>query len=251
MIKKKGFTLIELLVVIGIIALLLSIVLPSLKKVKAKARQLVCKSNLRSIHTALIMYAEDNNDKVTDPLGDTTTPDARPNPYVQWKGYDYDRWCRKWYLRLYDYLETPEVYVCPAWRLIDGENFIAYAVGEEIFYVTYTANEYFVSGRELENAAGVRARRDWRYTELVHQTVANNPIALLFADGIYEVNGWNQWRSTELNPATSPTDLPGGRASYRHDGQANFLCADGRIGSLEMEEVDDWDKNDFKPSTLK
>jgi len=60
--KKKGFTLIELLVVISIIALLLSILMPSLQKVKQQARILVCKSNLHQLGVANVSYAADNND---------------------------------------------------------------------------------------------------------------------------------------------------------------------------------------------
>ena len=45
---KQGFTLIELLVVISIIALLLSILMPALQKIKEQARAVICTANLRA-----------------------------------------------------------------------------------------------------------------------------------------------------------------------------------------------------------
>ncbi len=60
---KKGFTLIELLVVISIIAVLLSILMPSLKKAKDKVRSVICRSNLKHWAIPFALYAEDNNGK--------------------------------------------------------------------------------------------------------------------------------------------------------------------------------------------
>ncbi len=60
--KKKGFTLVELLVVISIIALLMSILMPTLAKVRAMAIRAVCSTNLGSLHKAFLTYALDNHD---------------------------------------------------------------------------------------------------------------------------------------------------------------------------------------------
>ena len=57
---KKGFTLIELLVVIAVIALLMSVILPSLNKAKQQARMTVCLSNLKQAAIGALTYETDS-----------------------------------------------------------------------------------------------------------------------------------------------------------------------------------------------
>jgi len=68
--RKSAFTLIELLVVIGIIMILASILTPGLLKAKKKATQAACLANVKAIGSAMMLYADDNNNEF--PYGTTT-----------------------------------------------------------------------------------------------------------------------------------------------------------------------------------
>ena len=60
-VRRVGFTLVELLVVIGIIALLVSILLPTLSQARKSANKVVAGSNMRQIGQAAVFYANDND----------------------------------------------------------------------------------------------------------------------------------------------------------------------------------------------
>jgi len=72
MVRRRAFTLIELLVVVGIIAVLLAILLPSLSRARENAKKSVCAANLKGQGVALAVYAAQNGDWL--PMFNTSAP---------------------------------------------------------------------------------------------------------------------------------------------------------------------------------
>ncbi|MHC4620285.1 MAG: type II secretion system protein [Planctomycetota bacterium] len=87
MTKQEGFTLIELLVVIAIIALLMSILMPALSRVKSQAHAAICMSNLHQWGIAWSMYLTDTEGKTPKSLG--------------------------WWPYMWDYFKDEELLLCP------------------------------------------------------------------------------------------------------------------------------------------
>ena len=68
---RKKFTLIELLVVLAIIAILAAMLLPALAKARDKAKSIQCVGNVKQLSLAVLMYADDHNERTPGAYGNS------------------------------------------------------------------------------------------------------------------------------------------------------------------------------------
>ncbi len=114
---KKGFTLVELLVVIAIIAILVSILMPALSRMRDSARMTVCKTNQKALGFGMRQYADDYEEKVPcwgweyDECGRfdtvvTGTSWTEPTIKQMTKGFEGGY--------IWEYANNAKMYVCPS-----------------------------------------------------------------------------------------------------------------------------------------
>lgn len=111
MCKRCGFTLIELLVVISIIAVLMAILMPSLRLARDQARRIHCIGNVRTLTLGWLMYKDENDGKIV--FGGTQGGSAWVDDKLKTTWEDQQAGIRRG--RLFKYVgEQVDVYRCPA-----------------------------------------------------------------------------------------------------------------------------------------
>ena len=98
--RREAFSLVELLVVIGIIAVLIALLLPTLAKAREQSRRTKCLANLRTIGQAMFLYANNNKDRL--PNG---------NPPRVWSDSAAADWVMVSFARD---VQDPRVFHCPS-----------------------------------------------------------------------------------------------------------------------------------------
>jgi len=104
--KRRGFTLIELLVVIAIIAILAAILFPVFARAREKARQTSCLSNMKQLALAVLMYAQDYDERLQMQYHVAAGGDVQEL---------LEPWGRSfWFVPLEPYLKNEQILQCPS-----------------------------------------------------------------------------------------------------------------------------------------
>lgn len=158
-----GFTLVELLVVIGIIAVLISILLPALNKARATAQSVQCLSNLRQMGLATMMFAQEHKGYVPTVTSDIWvnpthggTADQNMRKFAYRDDTNGQVYLKDWVSALIPYMGGPQdatfltggkwsrVFRCPSdqWMDADNEGYRLFnnVAGGPYFPVSYGAN---------------------------------------------------------------------------------------------------------------
>lgn len=218
--RHVGFTLVELLVVIGIIAVLISILLPTLGRAREAGRTLTCLSNLRQLGIASAMYNAENKMYLPYP---TTTLGESP----------------LWFNALDPYLQQSESNNRSG--VAAGRNYKRYK--QCIVYDSFDGGKD--SGaqdqtREFSRTLKMNShlRRNNPYQQIKITEVPNTTNFVYFGDGIsMDITGDipNQWEngqfSMEVNDITEATP------ALRHRGGANILFVDGHAETVSLPSV--------------
>jgi prepilin-type N-terminal cleavage/methylation domain-containing protein/prepilin-type processing-associated H-X9-DG protein len=218
--RRNGFTLVELLVVIGIIAILIGILLPSLAGARMAGRRAACASNLRQIGVALTLYSNDHKGRCPE----TTHGGAED---------------RSWVFTLAKYLGNVDaVRTCP------GDDRAAERIRD--FGSSYTLNEYIAVplvdpfGRVIEDLTCLHRLRRPAETITVFE-ISDKRETGPSGDHTHSRN-WMLPASPQARWERVCNDIQPDRHTTRSSrertrGSANYLYADGHVASRDAAAV--------------
>lgn len=237
--NKKAFTLIELLVVIAIIALLLSIVMPALRKAKEAGQRVVCSNNLRSLGTSNIIYANEHSAWYV-PIYDPTQKGQR----VQWIGnidfrsyMDMDAMQDSSTAPVYDLADK---LLCPSDR-ISSDKANAGASGGVLISYGYNLTDWgFTDGNyKGHRSSNLRLPASkLAFTDAVDWWVE-------WAGANYE-NGWDKLGQASLDTYKAADPGVHGPTIYRHGEGANVTFYDGHVDHMKKMQI--YIDEDFRAS---
>ncbi len=212
--RTKAFTLIELLVVIAIIAVLMSILMPSLKRAREQARSLTCRSNVRTLTLAWLMYKDENDGKLVP--GDTPTgPISSSNGawvMIPPSGASSSVEEKKEYIQqglLWPYIKDVDVYRCPSDRRKNSP-------GHQFAFRTYS-----IAGGMNAVPAGT-----WEIRPCVNYTDIKQPATKYVFLAECDPRGYNNG-SWVMNPASRQWVDPFG--VWHRDDSSTLGYADGHV----------------------
>ena len=243
--RRKAFTLIELLVVIAIIALLMSILMPALSRVKKQAQSVACMSNLKNWGLAFKLYTDDYDGYFNEGWGWNQHPQNSGKPAA------YGLWMNA----LREYYKEEDMRFCPtAVRIVEGNQdwgtFKAWyrdmenrypQAGEgssKRFEGSYSISNW--TNYSPEGRGGDRpADNFWKST----QSVSNANQVPLFGD-----NTWHDaWPKHTDVPVEQPFDFGWGNKGTtdemnqfcidRHNGFVNLAFCDWSVRKVGLREL--------------
>jgi len=120
--RGRAFTLVDVLVSMGVVAVLIGLLLPSLSSVGETAKRVVCQSNLRQIGMTLAMYADQNGDRIPPsvflpPTGSRVKPQLDQMVTLRLdasRGGTDEGWDGLGLLFYRDYVSAPKLFYCPS-----------------------------------------------------------------------------------------------------------------------------------------
>jgi prepilin-type N-terminal cleavage/methylation domain-containing protein/prepilin-type processing-associated H-X9-DG protein len=241
MTTKRGLTLVELLVVISIIALLLGILLPSWRKAREQANQIICKNHLKTLGMANVIYQNSWEGRYVPVIDESMAIQERcywitNRSYRDCVGLEKSEGAAMYVL--------PDEYWCPSDRRVRDDGYWETAKWVNRLSYAYNMTDYGKDSRDPYPWG--QPMTGERYVGCTIGDVVEAARKIMFTDagdfwtemrGADYVKHWDiygddidKYRNWELGLCSSPT-------MYRHDEGANVVFFDTHVEYRKKESM--------------